>query len=144
MSEAEIWDFVASAHTGILTTVRRDNTPVAMPVWFMCLDHSIYVRTRGKKLARLRHNPRASFLVETGERWAELAAVHMTGTAAVAEPAPGLRSRIEAEIDRKYAPYRGNQSAETRAHYEAAGFALVCFVPDDRVLSWDNARIAQS
>ena len=75
MTEAEIWAFVTDAPTGILTTLRRDGVPVALPIWFACLDGAIYLQTRGKKLQRIAHDPRASFLVETGHRWVDLKAV---------------------------------------------------------------------
>ena len=53
----------------IMTTLRRDGMPIAMPMWFAAIDERIYVNTRGKKLHRHRHMIRAaSFLVESGER----------------------------------------------------------------------------
>ena len=67
MTEQEIWDYVTDAPTGILTTLRRDGVPVAMPIWFACVDRTIYIQTRGKKLQRIAHDPRASFLVESGQ-----------------------------------------------------------------------------
>ena len=78
MNEEEIWDFLTNGHTGILTTLRRDGVPIAMPIWYAVVDHTVYIGTRGKKLTRLAHDPRASFLVESGEKWAELRAVHLT------------------------------------------------------------------
>ena len=81
MSPEECWTFVSEAHTGIFTTLRRDGTPIALPMWFACLDRTLYLQSRGRKLERIRHNPRASFLVESGEHWADLKAVHLTGTA---------------------------------------------------------------
>ena len=77
----EAWDVLERAHTGILTTLRRDGMPISLPMWFVVLDRTICIGAPSgtKKLARLRHDPRASFLVESGERWAELEAVHLTG-----------------------------------------------------------------
>src|SRR5436309_6210422 len=94
MTEAEIWAFVTDAPTGILTTLRRDGVPVALPLWFACLDRIIYVQTRGKKLERVAHDARASFLVESGHRWAELKAVHFTGRAEIVEPDRDLGRRF--------------------------------------------------
>src|SRR3954454_11070670 len=102
MTEDEIWAFVTDAPTGILTTLRRDGVPVAMPLWFACLDRTIYMQTRGKKLQRIAHDPRASFLVETGHRWVDLKAVHFTGTAELVDLEPELARRFRTEIDRKY------------------------------------------
>lgn len=143
MSDEEIWDFVRRSHTGILTTLRRDGVPIALPVWFVCLDRVVYSRTRGRKLARIRRDPRASFLVETGERWAELKAVCFTGRADVPELTPEQLAGLEEQLDRKYAPFvtaRHAMPEATRAVYRS-GFAWVRFMPDERVLNWDNARL---
>src|SRR5262249_23651876 len=77
----EAWGVLERAHTGILTTLRRDGVPISLPMWFAVLDRTICFSTpaRAKKLSRIRHDPRGSFLVESGERWAELEAVHLTG-----------------------------------------------------------------
>ena len=79
LSEDEAWDVISASHTGILTTLRRDGSPIALPVWFAVVDRTVCMRTprRTKKVARVRRDPRASFLVESGERWAELVAVPM-------------------------------------------------------------------
>jgi nitroimidazol reductase NimA-like FMN-containing flavoprotein (pyridoxamine 5'-phosphate oxidase superfamily) len=144
LTDDEIWAYVAEAHTGILTTLRRDGMPIALPVWFVCIDRTIFVNTRGKKLQRLAHDPRASFLVESGEAWAELKAVHLTGTAAVADVDAALLAGIEAEAARKYDTFRTASSdmpADTAAHY-ASTMRWLQFTPVGRILSWDNSKLA--
>jgi nitroimidazol reductase NimA-like FMN-containing flavoprotein (pyridoxamine 5'-phosphate oxidase superfamily) len=144
MTPEEIWSFVDQSHTGIMTTLRRDGMPIALPVWFVCLDHEIYVRTRGKKLARLRHDSRASFLVEDGAAWKELRAVHFTGHAELIALEGELAERYHAEMDRKYASSRTSRSdmPETTANaYATATGGIVRFVPDERVLHWDNHKL---
>jgi nitroimidazol reductase NimA-like FMN-containing flavoprotein (pyridoxamine 5'-phosphate oxidase superfamily) len=144
MAVDEIWSFVEQAHTGIMTTLRRDGMPIALPVWFVCLDRQIYVSTRGKKLARLRHDPRASFLVEDGMAWKELRAVHFTGRAEVVELEGELAKRYRDEVDRKYAGYRTSRTempeATAKAYATATG-GIVRFVPDERILHWDNRKL---
>ena len=49
LTEDEAWAELAAAHTGILTTLRRDGRPVPLPVWFVALDRTIYVRTPGAR-----------------------------------------------------------------------------------------------
>ena len=85
MTDDECWEFVTDAHTGILTTLRRDGSPIALPMWFACVDRTIYLQSRGRKLQRIRNDSRASLLVEQGEQWAELKAVHVSGTAEIAQ-----------------------------------------------------------
>jgi nitroimidazol reductase NimA-like FMN-containing flavoprotein (pyridoxamine 5'-phosphate oxidase superfamily) len=144
MSADEIWTYVIDAHTGVMTTLRSDGVPVSLPLWFVCLDQRIYVRTRGKKLLRIRNDPRASFLVESGERWADLQAVHFTGRAEIVDLDEFLAERFRSEMDRKYAAFRtapGEMPETTAEHYAAAMTGVVRFTPDARILTWDNAKL---
>ena len=144
MTEDEIWDFLREGHTGIFATLRSDGVPIMMPIWYAVVDRHVYVQTRGKKLTRVRNDPRASFLVESGERWAELRAVHLTGTAEIIEPSPELADAIRAEMDRKYAASRTARSdmpEATRGVYQRAQRATVRLTPDARTLNWDNRKL---
>jgi nitroimidazol reductase NimA-like FMN-containing flavoprotein (pyridoxamine 5'-phosphate oxidase superfamily) len=144
MTPDEIWDFVVEGHTGIMTTLRRDGVPMALPLWYACLDRTIYARTRGKKLKRIANDSRASFLVESGERWAELKAVHLTGRAEIVDLEPELAGRFRAEIARKYAAFRTAEAEmpeATATHYAKAMSGVVRFIPDERILHWDNAKL---
>src|ERR1700761_4285918 len=55
-TQDEAWEELASAHTGILTTLRRDGMPIALPVWFVAEDRTIAIMTPAgtKKIARVR------------------------------------------------------------------------------------------
>jgi PPOX class probable F420-dependent enzyme len=103
----EAWQAVGSAHTGILTTLRRDGVPIAPPVWFAVEDRTVVMMTPAgtKKIARVRRDPRASFLVESGERYVDLSAVHLTGRVEFVGDAAAT-ARIEAAVDEKYTPNR--------------------------------------
>jgi len=144
MTEEEVWDFLTDGHTGIFATLRADGVPIMMPIWYAVIDRCVYVRTRGAKLTRVANDARASFLVERGERWAELQAVHLTGTAEVIDPSPELESALTAELDRKYAAYRTAQEEmpeATQEVYQQAVRRIVRLTPDARVLNWDNRRL---
>jgi PPOX class probable F420-dependent enzyme len=143
LSADEAWSVIEAAHTGIFTTLRRDGMPIALPVWFVALDRTICLGapSRTKKIGRLRRDPRASFLVESGERWAELEAVHLTGRVEFLDDLATLQ-RIDDALDRKYAAFRTDHSRmpeRTQAHY--AGRTFLRLVPDERILSWDNRRL---
>ncbi len=145
LSADEAWATIEASHTGILTTLRRDGVPIALPVWFVVLDRAVYLSTPGgtKKVARIRHDARSSFLVESGERWVELKAVHLTGRATIVEPDEALDQRITQALDEKYADFRmptQELPSATREHY-ARSRAVIRFDPDERILSWDNARL---
>jgi PPOX class probable F420-dependent enzyme len=144
LTEDEAWAEIASAHTGILTTLRRDGMPIALPVWFVADDRTIAMRTPAgtKKITRVRHDPRASFLVESGERWVDLRAVHLTGRVEFVTDEPAIR-RLEEAIDAKYAPFRppsADLPAATQQRYTNSVYLR--FVAEGKILTWDNARFA--
>ena len=140
----EAWAVVEASHTGIFTSLRRDGVPIALPLCFVVLDRRIYVSgpASARRVARIRRDPRVSFLVESGERWAELRAVHVTGRARVVAE-PELQARVAAVLDAKYRGFRTPRAAmpaATRAHYEVT-LATIEITPDPCILSWDNARL---
>jgi PPOX class probable F420-dependent enzyme len=144
LSPDEAWQVLASSHTGILTTLKRDGSPITLPIWFVALDHTICFSTPGgtKKIARIRRDPRASFLVESGERWAELCAVHLSGHIEAVEDEES-QARINAALDEKYAAFRtarADMPTATRDYYASRRFFRL--IPGPRLLTWDNARIS--
>jgi general stress protein 26 len=148
LSRREAWRNIAAAHTGVLTSLRRDGGPVSLPVWFVALDRRLYVTgpARTKKVARIRQNSRVAFLVEflveSGARWDELIGVHLTGAAAIVTEDPVI-DRVARAFEQKYAAYRtlrDQMPTATRAHYESAR-ATIEIIPDERILSWDNSRL---
>jgi nitroimidazol reductase NimA-like FMN-containing flavoprotein (pyridoxamine 5'-phosphate oxidase superfamily) len=145
LSREEAWAFVEQSHTAIVATLRSDGVPIMLPVWFVVIDRKIYVRTgiSSKKAVRARRDPRASFLVEIGERWAELQAVHMVGriTELSAESEVGLDAAEKFTV--KYSAFRTDRSKmseATQSHYAEDRIYLE-FEPEDRILSWDNRRL---
>jgi len=144
MTEDETWEMLERSTTGILTTLRRDGRPVALPVWFAVVDRRVYVSTLGKKLQRLRNDPRCSFLVEAGERWAELRAVHLECDAVFLDDDDERVPVIAKTIATKYASLRTPRTEmpdATRAHYRTAAGALLELVPVGKTLTWDNRKL---
>ena len=126
LSEDEAWAELDTAHTGILTTLRRDGRPVSLPVWFATVERHIYVRTPAKtrKVEHVRHDPRATFLVERGEQWIELCAVMVYADVDLLEPGDEYEA-ASAAITAKYAGFRMESKAmggkklpdATKEHY---------------------------
>jgi PPOX class probable F420-dependent enzyme len=144
LTTEEAWEVLHRAHTGILTTLRADGSPVTLPVWFVTLDRTICFSTpsQTKKVVRLRRDPRASFLVESGTRWVELCAVHLSGQVERVED-EATQARISGALDEKYASFRtatSDMPAATRNHYASRAFYR--FVPVPRILTWDNSRLS--
>ena len=144
MTEDEAWQMLEQSVNGILTTLRRDGRPIALPIWFVALDRRIYISTRGKKVDRARNDPRCSFLVEAGERWADLRAVHLDCLVTVIEPDPHLAARIDEALTAKYNAYRVSSAAmpsATRERYAQASRAILELVPQGKTLTWDNRHL---
>lgn len=140
----EAWDRIATAHTGIVTSLRRDGMPISTPMWFCVVDGAVHFRTpaASKKASRLRHDPRVGFLVEGGQRWAELWAVHLAGRAVVVED-ESVITRVGDALHEKYATFRTPRTEmpdATRSHYERP-FVVIRIDAEERIVSWDNARL---
>jgi PPOX class probable F420-dependent enzyme len=146
LSPDEAWNFVDRAHTGILTTLRSDGSPVALPVWFMTLERTVCIGAPAgtKKITRVRRDPRASFLVEQGERWAELQAVHLSGRVEIVAD-ENVASQVAQALDDKYREFRTPAAAmpeDAQKHY--ARRTILRLHPEGRILSWDNRRIGNT
>lgn len=144
LNDDEIWDFLSEEKVGILTTLRADGMPVALPMWFVLVDRRVFIQTHAntKKVARIRRDPRASFLVEAGERWAELKAVHLSGRIGI-ETDEGVVANVAREADRKYAELRTTPERlpdATKRHY-APELVTLRLDHDERIISWDNKKL---
>jgi PPOX class probable F420-dependent enzyme len=149
LSDEEAWTELEAAHTGILTTLRRDGRPVSLPVWFAAVDRQIYVRTPAttRKVEHVRHDPRATFLVERGEKWIELCAVMVHADVALVEPG-AEHDAASSAIEAKYAGFgmaspamEGKQVPDaTKRHYGGRA-AVLRLTPVGRLVTWDNSRL---
>ena len=144
LSEDEAWSVIEGSHTGIITTLRADGSPVTLPMWFVVIDRAVCFFTFAptKKVARIKRDPRASFLVESGERWIDLQAVHLSGHLEPVTDDDAI-ARIDAAMEDKYASFRTQHEAmpaATQARYEASK-RYYRLVPEHRMLTWDNALL---
>ena len=145
LADNEAWDVLRSSHTGILTSLRRDGVPVSLPVWFVVDDRSVLVAgpAASHKFTRIRRDERVGFLVESGEAWKDLRAVHVIGRATLVEQ-PDWES-VDALFEAKYAGFRTPREkmpASARARYDGAR-ALVRVIATERFLTWDNQRLGR-
>ena len=143
LSDEEAWEVLRTAHTGILTTLRRDGSPVAVPVWFVVDGRVIYVTgpKTTKKFVRIQHDPRVSFLVESGDAWKELCAVHVNGQAELIDDPDW--EHIDGLLAEKYKGFitpREEMPERTRQHYDV-GRRLLRITPDRDLITWDNSRL---
>jgi PPOX class probable F420-dependent enzyme len=91
MSDAEVGAFLREQRTVICATIGRDGAPHVMPLWYVLRGRDVWVWTyaASQKVRNLERDPRATLVVEAGERYEELRGVM-------------LRTRCEIERDHDF------------------------------------------
>ncbi len=143
MAEDEIRAFLDSARTMILTTIGPDGVPDPVAMWFVMRDGDIWMRTYAKsqKVANVRRDPRVAILVETGDRYAELKGVQISGRLELNEDIDTICD-IAAALLVKYEGLDPQYVDATREAYRPTATKQVAMrlVPE-RTVSWDHAKI---
>jgi PPOX class probable F420-dependent enzyme len=143
MTEAEIRTFLESARTIILTTIGPDGVPDPVAMWFVLRDGEIWMRTYAKsqKVANVRRDPRVAVLVETGDRYAELRGVQVSGRLELSDDLDVICDIAAALLVK----YEGLDPAHVEAAREAyrptAVKQVAMRLVPDRTVSWDHAKI---
>jgi nitroimidazol reductase NimA-like FMN-containing flavoprotein (pyridoxamine 5'-phosphate oxidase superfamily) len=141
LSDDEAWAFLQAGHTGILSTMRADGYPIALPLWYVIDEQVIYTRTpaTASKLTRIERNPRASFLVEHGLHWRELQAVVVSVDAHIVEDGEGA-ARVFELMNSKYEEFRTvNLPNASKRHYSKS--VAIALRPSGPFVTWDNSRL---
>jgi PPOX class probable F420-dependent enzyme len=143
MTDEEVRDFLRSSTRIVLVTNGPDGLPHPMPMNYGVDDEGRILITsaaRSQKVRNLERDPRASLLVESGERYRELKAVIaycdaeiVTGPELIAV---GLQ-RLRAE---GHLPQDASAEAEAQAAVGLAKRVLLRFTPR-RMISWDHAKL---
>ena len=84
----------------------EDGRPHVAPVWYRCVDDAIEIVTTGRKLERLRKNPRVSLSVQRGEEGRPDWTVTVLGTATVIDDQDVSRA-ANRRMNRKYGVSEG-------------------------------------
>ena len=120
------------------------------PMWFGWAGGKVYIYGRGQKVVNLRRNPECSIIVDRNEKFPELQAVMMQGSAVVLEDAeaeaadPDL-AEARAQMGKKYNGGHGQPAVEdpppNSATARSANGRWMVFTPDTQ-LTWDNFKLA--
>ena len=131
MSNAEREAFLAVNRYGILATLRRDGSPIAIPVWFDWDGDSVrmFTTVASPKLRRLANDARASVLVtnhiDEKEKW-----VAFDGTVAVSDEGGfELAEKLAQRYWDLNDPVRASALESWRAM--ESGWRLLEMVPDE-------------
>lgn len=144
MSDVEVDAFLRESRTAVLVTLGPDGMPEPVGMWFVVDDEGVvWMRTYAKsqKVINLQRDSRAALLVETGDSYAELRGVQLTGhielsddVERICEVLAGLMVKYEG-LDPEHVP------AVREAYRERASKQRALRLRVDRTVSWDHRKL---
>ena len=119
------------------------------PMWFGWAGNKVYTAARGQKIVNARRNPNCTVLVDRNEKFPELQAIMMRGTAAVLEDADAEAADLHLEeariqMGRKYNGGHGAAPVADPPPMAATARGRnrrwIVFTPE-RIVTWDNFKL---
>ncbi|MEV0589928.1 PPOX class F420-dependent oxidoreductase [Nonomuraea cavernae] len=140
IESGELRDYLLSRKSLQLATLNPDGSPHLATMWFGVLGDDIVMWTQraSVKARNLRHDPRVACLVESGDDYASLKGLTVTGHAELVEDDGTLLRIGEALVPRNY-PEPGRPDYREMA---LSGARVGIVIHADRWSSWDFARTA--
>lgn len=143
MTDDEVGDFLESARTMILCTVGPDGVPDPVGMWFVLIEGEIWMRTyaRSQKALNIERDPRVAVLVESGEHYAQLRGLQLSGRVEVSRD-EDLICQIAAELLVKYEGLAVEHVPAAREAYRAkAPKQIAMRLIPERTVSWDHRKL---
>jgi PPOX class probable F420-dependent enzyme len=145
LSDAEVADFVAASRTLVLATLGPDGAPDPVPMWYV-VDKAgaVLMRTyrKSQKVVNLRRDPRVAALIESGERYAELRGVQLSGSIELVED-DDLVADVMVALLQKYEGLADEHVVAARAAaLQRAPKQVVMRLHVDSVASWDHRKLS--
>jgi general stress protein 26 len=147
LSPAEVDEYLASQRTIIVTTLRRDGSPVAHPLWFVKIGNSIYFDTQAGSLKHknILGDPRVCAVVESGESYFELRGVRIEGACEPVSDSEEI-DRVQTALAEKDQALGSGMAempdwfSKSRNQRRSRGDRVMLRLPMDRVYSWDFSK----
>jgi PPOX class probable F420-dependent enzyme len=145
LSDAEVADFVAASRTLVLATLGPDGAPDPVPMWYV-VDKAgaVLMRTyrKSQKVVNLRRDPRVAALIESGERYAELRGVQLSGSIELVED-DDLVADVMVALLQKYEGLADEHVVAARAAaLQRAPKQVAMRLHVDSVASWDHRKLS--
>jgi PPOX class probable F420-dependent enzyme len=145
LSDAEVADFVAAGRTLVLATLGPDGAPDPVPMWYV-VDNAgaVLMRTyrKSQKVVNLRRDPRVAALIESGERYAELRGVQLSGCIELLED-DDLVADVMVALLQKYEGLADEHVVAARAAaLQRAPKQVAMRLHVDSVASWDHRKLS--
>ena len=143
MTPGEINDYLTLARTIILTTIGPDGVPDPVGMWFVLRDDEVWMRTYGssQKALNVIRDPRVAVLIESGEQYAQLRGLQLTGTVDVVRDEDVI-CEIAADLLVKYEGLAPEHVAAARVAYRAKAPKQVALkLQPTKIVSWDHRKL---
>ena len=150
LDDAQVEEIMTSTWNCRIATIGPGTRINLTPMWFGWAGDRIYIYGRGQKVVNLRRNPECSIIVDRNEKFPELQAVMLQGTAVVledeaAEAADPHLAEARAQMGRKYNGGHGRPPVDdpppNSATARGSNGRWMVFTPDAQV-TWDNFKLA--
>lgn len=150
LDDAQIEEILTTSWNCRIATLGPKGRINLTPMWFGWVGGKIYIYGRGQKVENLRRDPTCTILVDRNEKFPELQAVVMQGSAqiledAAAEGADADLALARAQIGRKYNGGHGQAPVADPppmgATAQGRNARWMVFTPQGQV-TWDNFKLA--
>ena len=141
MDDAELVAFLDEQRTVACATIGRDGAPHVMPLWYLLRDGDIWVWTyaASQKVRNLERDPRATLMVESGDRYEELRGV-MLGVDAVIERGAELVAALGTALYERYLGPGLPADVRTTIAHQSLKRVAIRFIERSRA-SWDHRKL---
>jgi nitroimidazol reductase NimA-like FMN-containing flavoprotein (pyridoxamine 5'-phosphate oxidase superfamily) len=144
----QIEDMLTADWNMRIATVSASGEINLTPMWFGWVNNKMFVTARGQKVVNLRRNPKCTVLVDRNERFPELQAIMMRGTAKILENADEEAAEPDLAAARVQmgSKYNGGHSApvdDPPPNGATAGGRnrrWIVFTPQ-KIVTWDNFKL---
>lgn len=151
LDESQTEDMLLNDWNCRIATVDAKGRINLTPMWFGWADGKIFIAGRGQKVVNIRRNPACTVLLDRNEKFPELQAIMMQGSARVLETAEeeaeesGLEE-ARVQMGRKYNGGHGQPAVDdpppNSATARGRNRRWIVFTPD-RTVTWDNFKLGR-
>jgi len=149
LEEAQIQDMLTNDWNIRIASVDTNGNINLTPMWFGWAGGKIYIMGRGQKVVNLRRNPKCTVLVDRNERFPELQAIMMRGTARILETAEEEATDAhlavaQAQMGIKYNGGHGAEPVENPGPMKSTAGGRSrrwIVVTPERMVTWDNFKL---
>ena len=151
LTDTQIEEIMTSSWNCRIGTIGPGTRINITPMWFGWAKGKVYIFGRGQKIINLRRNNECTIIVDRNEKFPELQAIMMQGTAQVledesAEQADSGLALARIQMGKKYNGGHGQPPADDPPPNNASAGGRsrrwIVFTPDKQV-TWDNFKLSE-